>query len=379
MAVRLRTALASSLNAPAVHLLSRLGLREFLALGERLGFAFPPAAAGRYGLGAAVGNAGVTLAELTRAFSVFANRGLLEPLRTVRAVVTAGSEQVPYPLRKAPVRVLREETAWLVADILSDPAARATGFGVSARFNAVPRGLFKSGTSSRYESLWCLGATEHFTVGVWAGNLDGRPAFGTTGSSLPAAIALRALEAAAASEVSGGSTLSAAPVPRGLKPVRICTDSGHPASQFCPSTRWEYLPAEDTAHLNVSPASRTESCPLHGPRPERGFESLGGAERLLSALLAGPSGEPRILFPLPEQLFYRDRALAAQGQHLEAWIAAPPDQSLTFQVTGSSPEAAAGGERLSYPFRVALPLEPGTYRLEVSGSGGSDQVRYHVR
>ena len=67
--VRLRSALAGSLNVPAVYLLSRLGLPDFLRTLSLLGL--DPGPAGSLGLGAAIGNAPVPLLELTRAFSVF--------------------------------------------------------------------------------------------------------------------------------------------------------------------------------------------------------------------------------------------------------------------------------------------------------------------
>jgi penicillin-binding protein 1C len=369
-AVRLRTALASSLNTPAVYLLSRVGLDEFLALCERLGFEFPAEAAAHYGLGAAMGNAEATLAELTRAFSVFPNRGLLQPARRVRALVMANGGLAPFP-GAAAVRVFNEETAWLVGDILSDPAARSTGFGVSSRFNTLPRAMFKSGTSSDYESLWCLGATGSHTVGVWTGNLDGRPAFGTTGSSLPATIALAAFEAL--SEYAGPRGLFEAwPRPPALGEVRICTASGRPASPACPATRLEYLPVEGPG----AGSAAAQPCPLHGLGAENGDNP---AELLLAGLLGEQDGTPRILFPLPEQLFYLDRAASLQVQRLESWIAAPPRESLTLRIFGSDASDGQVETRLAYPFRAALPLEPGTYRLEVVGAAGVDSVRYHVR
>ncbi|MBN1836576.1 MAG: transglycosylase domain-containing protein [Spirochaetales bacterium] len=416
-AVRLRTALASSLNVPAVHLLSRLGLEEFVELCRRLGFGFPEDAAARYGLGAAIGNADATLLELTRAFSVFPNRGVLQPLRLVRGWVAAdGSLRNGAPgdwgqdalgPADAPRRIFREDTAWLIGDILSDPAARATGFGASSRFNRLPGAMFKSGTSSGYESLWCLGATARYTVGVWAGNLDGRASFGTTGSSLPAAVALAALEML---EGTAGPCTGAAPPearPATLRQVVICTASGYPASAACPSTRVEFLPAGSPGDSPAgspgssragSPAGSPRErrvCPLHGAGADgagvQGVEWLGGVALadapLRAELLAPCGGGPRILFPLPEQRFYRDRGIGAGGQRLEAWIAAPPQLPVAVRVTAcaagtgavSALEAPPQELQVSYPFRVNLPLEVGTYIVEIRSPEGSDSVRYHVR
>jgi len=398
--VRLRTALASSLNTPSVQLLSRVGLDEFLSVCRQLGFALPADAAPRYGLGAAVGNAEVTLAELTRAFGVFPHRGLLAPARILQGRVFADGSTAQVS-GGTPLRVFREETAWLVTDILSDPAARTTGFGASSRFNSLPQAMFKSGTSSDYESLWCLGATASHTVGVWAGNLDGRPAFGTTGSSLPAQIALAAFEALASRGTAPTPVLEGWPRPAALREQRICLVSGRPATPWCPATRLEYLPAgADPAARTVRAAGPADSdtawaCPVHPaagvgsdleglhaegrPAEVRPVRERPRAESLLAELLAGPQGAPRILFPLPEQLFYRDRAVEAKAQRLEAWIVAPPGSALTLRLEGPGTGNPSPEVRLAYPFRAVLPLEPGTYRLEVVGADGVDSVRYYVR
>jgi penicillin-binding protein 1C len=239
--------------------------------------------------------------------------------------------------------------------------------------------MFKSGTSSDYEDLWCLGATGSCTVGVWAGNLDGRPAFGTTGSTLPARIALGVFEALSSRGAAPTAVLDGWPLPAALREQRICLVSGRPASPWCPATRVEYLPvAADTAG----------PCPVHsfglgGPRPGKlGEEEPAGhpaPQSLLVPLLAGPGGAPRILFPLPEQQFYRDGSVPEGLQRLEAWIVAGAGGPLTLRVEGPGAGAPPAVLRLAAPYRAALPLEPGTYRLEVVGAGGADSVRYHVR
>jgi hypothetical protein len=96
-------------------------------------------------------------------------------------------------------------------------------------------------------------------------------------------------------------------------------------------------------------------------------------------LLAGPNGAPRILFPLPEQLFYRDRTVAAASQRLETWIAASPGSVITLRVEQTGRAGPPAEMRLAYPFRAQLPLDRGTYRIEAVGAGGTDAVRYHVR
>ncbi|HET6450998.1 MAG TPA: transglycosylase domain-containing protein, partial [Spirochaetia bacterium] len=124
--VRLRTALASSLNVPAVYTLSRVGLSDFLSTLRALGFSLPPDAAARYGLGTAIGNAEVSLEDLVHAFTVFPRGGTLEDLAFTERPVSRPPGSAP--------RVFDPFSAWIISSILSDPSARVTGFGTSTYF-----------------------------------------------------------------------------------------------------------------------------------------------------------------------------------------------------------------------------------------------------
>ena len=355
--VRLRTALASSLNVPAVYLLSEVGLEEFLALCEEVGIAIPEDAAARVGLGAAVGNLEVTLLELVRAFSVFPGGGLLPEVRVIREVETAEGKRIPIGQATTGsagqgARVFSKQTAWLISDILADPAARATGFGPDSRFNTSFPAIFKSGTASEYTSLWCVGAASGYTVGVWAGNFDGRPAFGSTGSSLPAELAVGILEELTYRQ--GGPKATPIP-PHGLMEVRICSHSGFRASPACPATRSEF-------YLDGSQPETI--CPLHG----RG----ASLQQLLLQTMLGQERRVRILFPRNRMIFYREGSTAVNRQNIPGWIATDPTDRITVRLNGRILQAED-------PTRPLLPVQPGRYRLEVTGRFGEDAVTYTVR
>jgi penicillin-binding protein 1C len=354
--VRLRTALASSLNVPAVYLLSQLGLAEFLRVCAEAGLELPEDAAARYGLGAAIGNAAVSLEQLTQAFSIFPNRGTLRPLRRITFLRDSAGRLLPQT-PPPPRRVFGEQTAWLVADILSDEPARVSGFGRGARFDTGFPALFKSGTASGYTSLWCLGATPAHTVGVWAGNLDGRPAFGLTGSSVPADVAVRTLAL-----LQEGRRSVPPPAPPGLEQRAICTVSGELAASGCPATRSEYF---------REASAPTRACPVH----EGGLDLT---ELFAASLLAGEAG-PRIVFPRDGSVFYREAGLAAGEQSIRGWIVARPGEAFRVSLNGAPVDGggrspAGGGDGL-----LLLPVQPGRYRLEAAGPSGADAVVYTVR
>lgn len=168
-----RTSLASSLNIGAVTLVSRIGSDNFLSFLKDAGFDSLNSVNGdRAELGLALGAGEVTLEELTRGFSIFANKG------------------------KNPdgIQILSPETCFVITDFLSDKASRSTGFGFSQSFETDYESIFKTGTANQFQSIVAVGSVPRWTVGVWMGNFDGNTVIGKTGSSLPGFIAKQMLD-----------------------------------------------------------------------------------------------------------------------------------------------------------------------------------------
>jgi len=173
--VPLREALACSLNVPAVRLLQSLGgPAELHALLRRTGFSTLGEDAARYGLGLTIGNAEVTLVDLTAAYAALARGGVVCRARLWSDMSDSSDESD---------RILSTETCWLLADILSDPAVRSAQFGTGGPLRLPFRCAVKTGTSSDFRDNWCVGFTPQFTVGVWVGNFDGSPMQGVSGAS----------------------------------------------------------------------------------------------------------------------------------------------------------------------------------------------------
>jgi len=341
--VRLRTALASSLNVPAVYTLSRLGLPVFLQTLHELGFSLPRDSAARYGLGTAIGNAEVSLLELVHAFSVFPRGGTLANL-----ALAEGTEPAVH-------RVYDPFSAWMICNILSDPSARATGFGTRTYFNTRVPAMFKSGTSSEFTNLWCIGATPRFTVGAWAGNFDGRAVINKTGSIVPTQIVSDILTRLSDEHPLPPSARDFAP-PAGVVAARICTETGLRATPSCDSTRTEYF----RSAADVPP-------PPDNSAGARNSESL-----LLSSLLER-SEEMRIVFPVNGQVFYLDETLRAGTQDIPVSIAARNDRDVTVTVDG---RRVSPGTQLS---EIRVPLRRGSHQVIAQGVRGSDRVRFDVR
>ncbi|MDR2783541.1 MAG: penicillin-binding protein 1C [Treponema sp.] len=232
--VRMRVALASSLNIPAVWMLERIGVSRFEDSLESLGFTSIAGKRGSYGTGLALGNAEVSLEELARAFSVFHREGKLAGLRFIEK-----DRDNEDGARN--VQVLSPYAAFVIRDILSDKASRWTGFGDAPMFSTPFQSMFKTGTANQYQNIWALGATGRWTVGVWMGNFSGATVVGKTGSSIPARIAADILSALETANPDGASSVAAPDGAGEMVEVEICALSGMRATRFCTGTLREWL------------------------------------------------------------------------------------------------------------------------------------------
>jgi len=176
--VSVRHALANSLNVPAVKLLDEIGgpARLHECLTKDLHFTSLDPAATQYGLGLTLGNAEVRLLELTNGYATLARLGRYRPYTfLLPADRVESSTQEGQVGNESPDRVFDADSAWLIADILSDERARAVAFGLNSPLNLPFRVAVKTGTSTDFRDSWTVGYTPDFTVGVWVGRFNNRP------------------------------------------------------------------------------------------------------------------------------------------------------------------------------------------------------------
>lgn len=169
--VTLRSALACSLNVPALREMNLLGGPQSLHhLLENLGITTLGDDALHYGLGLTLGNAPVRLLELTNAYATLARQGRHQP----PVLFLPPRSGIPHPMFDV-------RSAYLIADILSDAQARAPSFQPGGPLDLPFRCAVKTGTSSDFHDNWCIGFTPEYTVGVWAGNFEQQPMKGLSG------------------------------------------------------------------------------------------------------------------------------------------------------------------------------------------------------
>ena len=196
--VNLRSALASSLNVPAVKTLLLVGGERFLQRLRTLGFAHLDEGDDFYGPALALGGADVSLWELTQAYRTLANQGRQNPLQ-MRLVAASALEASP---------VLDPGAAFIVGDILADRAARSLSFGLENALATRFWSAAKTGTSKDMRDNWCIGFSRRYTVGVWVGNFDGTPMRDVSGVTGAAPIWLAVMN-----YLNGDSIETALPMP----------------------------------------------------------------------------------------------------------------------------------------------------------------------
>ncbi|WP_269531778.1 penicillin-binding protein 1C [Chitinimonas sp. BJYL2] len=310
--VSVRTALAASLNIPAVRAQMLVGLEPFHQRLNDLGLSLPLPAA-HYGHGLALGSAEVRLIDLANAYRALANAGRLRPWRLTPTTPSAPGQTLISPA-----------ASWIIADILADPLARASGFGLDSPLATARWAAVKTGTSKDMRDNWAIGFNGRYTVGVWVGNADGEAMWDVSG-------------------VSG-----AAPAWRAIMDLLPGTDA--PA-----------MPADVVRQaIHFMPA-------IEAPRTEY---FVAGTQRNRIELGKGWAG-PSILYPSDGMILALDPDISAGRQQL--WLRASDADGLIWQMNGEK----LGQARAS----TAWPLRSGRHTLALLDARGAvrDTVRFEVR
>ncbi|SFB28503.1 penicillin-binding protein 1C [Collimonas sp. OK607] len=167
--VSLRTALASSLNIPAVRTLVTVTPTTFFERLQKLGFQLRESG-DYYGYSLALGSADVSLLALSNAYRTLANQGSYSGVRTTLAEPAVKMNKVMEP-----------GAAFIIGDILSDRSARSRTFGLENALSTRIWTAVKTGTSKDMRDNWAVGYSDRYTVGVWVGNASGLPMWDVSG------------------------------------------------------------------------------------------------------------------------------------------------------------------------------------------------------
>lgn len=189
--IQLRYALGSSLNITSVKLLAMVGVENMLKTAFDMGLTtLEPTQdnVNRFGLSLTLGGGEIRLIDMASAYSAFANKGFKTSPIAILKVEDQKGKTLEESKQVKGKRVLSEEEAFLISDILSDNEARIITFGANSLLNISSRSVaVKTGTTDDWRDNWAIGWTPGKIVAVWVGNNDNSPmgkvASGISGAS----------------------------------------------------------------------------------------------------------------------------------------------------------------------------------------------------
>ena len=360
--VRMRIALASSLNVPAVSTLNKIGVSTYLEKLYELGL--ESLRENNNGinadLGLALGAGEVSLYELVPAFSVFTRDGVFLPLRPTLA------SETKFDKLTNGSQIYTPDTARLICSILSDKAARSLGFGYTQTFQTDYPSIFKTGTSNQYQNIVALGATKHFTIGVWMGNFSGQTVMGKTGSSLPAWVAKNVLD-----KLEGSNPYNSEikfPEPEHWHKERICSLSGMSAGPNCRSVVSEYV--KDDSQLKICtwhtrPKNSNEINVIYPPEYQQWLRQRKSSAWNDVSHIEHSSSPLTVLTPNNNSLFFYS-SLNKDNQAISFELTGGPDDNL--QIFYDQKKFA----EINRPFVFSLPVDRGEHSCQLLC--GSEEV-----
>lgn len=170
--VTMRTALANSLNIPAVKVMSLAGMDNVLRTAEDMGIT-TLTHKDQYGLSLVLGAGEVKPVEMAGAFGTFATQGTKHDLKCILKVTDSQGKTIyEYKQEEDKGRaVLDPQVAYEINSILSDNKARSLIFGTSTpmAFNGKTIAA-KTGTTSNFKDAWTVGYSTDIATAVWVGN-----------------------------------------------------------------------------------------------------------------------------------------------------------------------------------------------------------------
>ena len=172
--ISLRSALAQSINVPAVKVLYLAGIADSIKTAKNLGIESLKDPS-QYNLTLVLGGGEVSPLDLTSAYGGFASEGIHHTTQKIIRVADA-SGAILESFEDRNQRAISENVARTISSILSDDEARYPSYarGSPLHFPGYDVAV-KTGTTNDYRDAWVVGYTPNLVAGAWAGNNDNTP------------------------------------------------------------------------------------------------------------------------------------------------------------------------------------------------------------
>ncbi|MFM2064859.1 MAG: hypothetical protein RLZZ507_4530 [Cyanobacteriota bacterium] len=173
--MNLRDALTRSINTIAVKVLIDVGYEPTIKLAQDMGIKseLKPT----YSL--ALGSNEVNLLELTSAYGSFATQGLHTEVHGIRRILNRQGNVI-WSADFQPKRALDADSAAIMTWMLRNVVRNGTGAAAQLNDRQVAG---KTGTSDEARDLWFIGYIPQVVTGVWLGNDNNRPTYGSSTSA----------------------------------------------------------------------------------------------------------------------------------------------------------------------------------------------------
>ena len=179
----IRKSLGNSLNIPAVKALYINGIDNSLEIAHALGDEHYCTDNENAGLSMAIGSGCTVIpVEHANAYASLARGGVAKPLSYVLEVKNSAGDLIEQWEDTAGDRVVDEQVAYMISNILSDPDARTITFGSQSRdygfymqgiWSASKTGTTTTAVSTQAKDSWMISYTPAVSTVVWNGNHDG--------------------------------------------------------------------------------------------------------------------------------------------------------------------------------------------------------------
>ncbi len=297
-------ALRWSLNIPAVQTLDRIGVKPALDFLKALGIDTLHRSPDAYGLGLVLGNCEVSLDSLAGAYMSLARLGSYVPLKC--------SDETPEP---EPLRVLSEGAAAALWRMLEQPFPDEPWTNQIRIGNRSSRVCWKTGTSTGLHDAWAIIFNAHYVTAVWLGNNDGRSSAHLVGAQAALPLAARIFRSLPLPATPDRPALE-----QHLRSIEVCTVSGLPIGQWCPTKTTALLPREQFLHRR---------CDAHRPNAQGKIQTYWPADARSWDLAALPREGRISTTPSADTTPLRN----AHQRRLDIRV---PAENATYVITGAS-------------------------------------------
>jgi penicillin-binding protein 1A len=163
--VALWYALSHSINLPTVDLYFKVGRENLINTCTKLNF--PPVIGDAPSI--ALGTLDLSLYEIVRAYSSFANKGQMNELVMINKITDAKGNTLYIREPEKPAKIFSTKTSQIITAILQQVIEQGTGVKIRSQYRIQADLAGKTGTAQNYSNAWFVAYTPDLVLGTWVG------------------------------------------------------------------------------------------------------------------------------------------------------------------------------------------------------------------